>query len=70
MESTYSLTVLSNPCQKSSFPFDIKESYFRSLLEEGKILQSDGIDSIYDDVVVNKDEISHPSSFEQVNYEF
>lgn len=43
-----------------------KESYFRSLLEEGKILQSDGIDAIYEDVVVNKDEISHPKAFEQV----
>ena len=43
-----------------------KESYFRSLLEEGKILQSDGIDAIYEDVVINKDEISHPKAFEQV----
>ncbi len=43
-----------------------KESYFRSLLEEGKILQSDGIDAIYEDVVVNKEEISHPNAFEQV----
>ena len=34
-----------------------KESYFRSLLEEGKILQSDGIDAIYEDVVINQDEI-------------
>lgn len=43
-----------------------KESYFRSLLEEGKILQSDGIDAIYEDVVVNKEEISHPNAFEKV----
>ena len=43
-----------------------KESYFRSLLEEGKILQSDGINAIYEDVVVNKDEIAHPKAFEQV----
>lgn len=43
-----------------------KESYFRSLLEEGKILQSDGIDAIYDDVVINKAEISHPNAFEQI----
>ena len=43
-----------------------KESYFRSLLEEGKILQSDGIDAIYVDVVVNRDEIYHPNAFEQV----
>lgn len=43
-----------------------KESYFRSLLEEGKILQSDGIDAIYEDVVINKNEISHPNAFEQV----
>lgn len=43
-----------------------KESYFRSLLEEGKILQSDGIDAIYEDVVVNQKEISHPNAFEKV----
>ena len=43
-----------------------KESYFRSLLEEGKILKSDGIDAIYEDVVINKNEISHPKAFEQV----
>ncbi len=43
-----------------------KESYFRSLLEEGKILQSDGIDAIYEDVVVNKSKIYHPNAFEQV----
>lgn len=43
-----------------------KESYFRSLLEEGKILQSDGIDAIYDDVVLNKNEISHPLAFEGI----
>ena len=43
-----------------------KESYFRSLLEEGKILQSDGIDAIYEDVVVNQNEISHPKAFEQI----
>lgn len=43
-----------------------KESYFRSLLEEGKILQSDGAESIYEDVVVNKDEISHVNAFDDV----
>lgn len=43
-----------------------KESYFRSLLEEGKILQSDGAEAIYEDVVVNKDEICHVNAFEQV----
>lgn len=43
-----------------------KESYFRSLLEEGKILQSDGIDAIYEDVVNNREEIYHPNAFEQV----
>lgn len=43
-----------------------KESYFRSLLDEGKILQSDGIESIYEDVVVNQQQISHPLAFEQI----
>lgn len=43
-----------------------KESYFRSLLEEGKILQSDGIDAIYEDVVINKNKIYHPNAFEQI----
>lgn len=35
-------------------------------MEEGKILNSDGIDAIYEDVVINKEEISHPNAFEQV----
>ncbi len=43
-----------------------KETYFRSLLEEGKILQSDGIDAIYEDVVINKGEINFQSAFDQV----
>lgn len=43
-----------------------KESYFRSLLEEGKILQSDGAEAIYEDVVVNKNEINHPGAFELI----
>ena len=43
-----------------------KESYFRSLLEEGKILQSDGIDAIYEDVVENCQEINHPNAFEKI----
>ncbi len=43
-----------------------KANYLRSLLEEGKILQSDGIDAIYDDIVNNQNELSHPNAFEQV----
>ncbi|MCQ2576092.1 MAG: alpha/beta fold hydrolase [Treponema sp.] len=43
-----------------------KETYFRSLLEESKILQSDGADAIYEDVVSNKENISHPNAYEQV----
>lgn len=43
-----------------------KESYFRSLLEEGKILQSDGIDAIYEDVVINCKEINHANAFEKL----
>ena len=43
-----------------------KESYFLSLLEEGKILQSDGIDALYEYVLINKDEISHPKAFDLV----
>lgn len=43
-----------------------KEVYFHNLLQEGKILQSDGIDAIYDDVVQNKEEISHTAAFETV----
>lgn len=43
-----------------------KESYFRSLLEEGKILQSDGAEAIYEDVVLNKKKINHPGAFELV----
>ncbi|MCQ2225391.1 MAG: alpha/beta hydrolase [Paludibacteraceae bacterium] len=43
-----------------------KEAYFHSLLQEGKILQSDGIDAIYEDVVQHKEQISHANAFEQV----
>ena len=32
----------------------------------GKILQSDGIDSLYEDVVVNKEEISFPNAYNQI----
>lgn len=43
-----------------------KEVYLRSLLEEGRILHSDGIDVIYDDVLRRREEISHPNAFEEV----
>ena len=43
-----------------------KEVFFHSLLQEGKILNSDGIDAIYDDVVKNRDKISFPLALEQV----
>ena len=43
-----------------------KEVYLRSLLEEGRILHSDGIDAIYEDVLKRREEISHPNAFEDV----
>ena len=43
-----------------------KEVYLRSLLEEGRILHSDGIDVIYEDVLRRREEISHPNAFEKV----
>lgn len=43
-----------------------REDYFRSLLQEGKILNSDGIDAIYEDVVKNREAMSHAKAFEQV----
>ena len=42
-----------------------KEVYLRSLLEEGRILHSDGIDVIYDDVLHRREDISHPNAFEK-----
>lgn len=43
-----------------------KEIYFHSLLQEGKILQSDGIDAIYKDVVENQDEIRFENAYSQL----
>lgn len=40
-----------------------KEVYFHSLLQEGKILNSDGIDAIYEDVVKNREEMNHAKAF-------
>ena len=42
-----------------------KETYLESLLNEGKILQSDGLDAIYDDIV-NQDSLKFENSFERV----
>ena len=58
--------ILLTPYDPTRYLNRSKESYFRSLLKEGKILQSDGIDSLYEDVVINKDEISFPNAFSQV----
>ncbi|MBP5519891.1 MAG: alpha/beta fold hydrolase [Treponema sp.] len=58
--------ILLTPYDPTRYLNRSKESYFRSLLEEGKILQSDGIDAIYEDVVINKEEISHPKAYNQV----
>ncbi len=43
-----------------------REAYFHSLLQEGKILRSDGVDAIYEDVVRHQSQISHANAFEQV----
>ena len=43
-----------------------KEAYIKALLNEGKILKSDGIDSIYDDIVQNKENLAFPNAFEGV----
>ncbi len=43
-----------------------REAYFSALLNEGKILQSDGIDSIYDDIVENREELSFVNAFHGV----
>ena len=43
-----------------------KETYLESLLNEGKILQSDGLDAIYDDIVANQDSLKFENSFERV----
>ncbi|MBQ0051166.1 MAG: alpha/beta fold hydrolase [Treponema sp.] len=43
-----------------------KAGYIEALLNEGKILNSDGIDSIYDDIVENQDKLAFPNAFSQV----
>lgn len=43
-----------------------KEEYIKALLNEGKILQSDGIDAIYDDIVENQQELHFPNAFEKL----
>ena len=43
-----------------------KEAYLTSLLNEGKILQSDGLDSIYEDILKNRENLEFIKSFEQV----
>lgn len=58
--------IMLTPYDPTRYLNRVKETYFRSLLEEGKILQSDGIDAIYEDVVNHKDEIYHPNAFEKV----
>ena len=43
-----------------------KEAYIKALLNEGKILKSDGIDSIYEDIVLNKENLAFPNAFDGV----
>ena len=43
-----------------------KEAYIKALLNEGKILKSDGIDSIYKDIVQNKENLAFPNAFDGV----
>ena len=43
-----------------------KEAYIKALLNEGKILKSDGIDSIYEDIVQNKENLAFQNAFDGV----
>lgn len=43
-----------------------KDEYLNSLLNEGKILHSDGLDSIYDDILKNRDNLVFANAFESV----
>ena len=43
-----------------------KEVFFHSLLQEGKILNSDGIDSIYEDVVKNAENLFFPNAVSKI----
>lgn len=43
-----------------------KEAYLEALLNEGKILNSDGTDAIYEDILHNKDELNFSNAFEGV----
>ncbi len=43
-----------------------KEKYIEALLNEGRILNSDGIDAIYDDIVRNSQNLAFSNAFEKV----
>ncbi len=43
-----------------------KDEYLNSLLNEGKILHKDGLDSIYDDILKNRDNLVFANAFESV----
>lgn len=43
-----------------------KAAYMKALLNEGKILNSDGIDSIYEDIVENSEKLAFPNAFDSV----
>lgn len=43
-----------------------KEAYLEALLNEGKILNSDGTDAIYEDILSNQDDLRFENAFDGI----
>lgn len=58
--------ILIAPFDPTRYLYTGKEDALLSLLKEGKVLQSDGEESIFRDIELHKDEMSFEKSFEQI----
>ena len=58
--------VLITPFDPTRYLCDGKQERLTALLEEGKILQSDGAEYIYQDVLQNSDQMSFEKAFEKI----
>ena len=60
--------ILIAPFDPTRYLYTGKEDALLSLLKEGKVLQSDGEESIFRDIELHKEQMSFVKSFEQVMY--
>lgn len=58
--------MMMTPFDPSWYLLHGQEKIMRGLLEDGKILHSDGVDALYEDVVAHKDEYCFADAFEEV----